>query len=96
MSASHPRRQNSAGAFKVYFTPGQTWGRFSQEYSKETFVNRWYDLKQMNGEDFLEMWDFLGHFLVENLKMRVWEHFKYTYTSFPANRGDWPAQKYSE
>jgi len=61
--------------------------------SEETFVRRWYNLKQIEGETFLEMWDFFGHFLVENLKMRVWEHFKHTYTSFPANRGEITSQK---
>ena len=88
----------------IYFTPSKSWGMLSQELSEETFVRRWWNLKQLFGGDFLEMCDFFGHLVRSTLSYggvlaemaiqkwcmvgRVWEHFKHTYTSLPANPGE--------
>jgi len=55
----------------LYFTPSKTGGLLSGEFSEETFVRRWCNLKQIEGYHFLEMCDFLGHFFgrkIENLR----------------------------
>ena len=46
----------------LYFAPGQSGQGKSQEWSKVYFINIWCDLKNLEGEYFLETWDFFGYF----------------------------------
>jgi len=77
----------------LYFTPGKTGGSCAGELSEDTFVRRWCNLKQIEGEAFLEMCDFFGHFFgrkIENLRFSM---FCFILKPFPANRGEITSQK---